>query len=39
MSSRAPELVERHGIAYEEVRPVVDAFRHGEVERALDERA
>jgi 5,10-methylenetetrahydromethanopterin reductase len=35
ISSMAPELVERHGIAYGEVRPVVDAFRRGEVERAL----
>jgi 5,10-methylenetetrahydromethanopterin reductase len=35
ISSMALELVERHGIAYGEVRPVVDAFRRGEVERAL----
>jgi len=35
ISSMAPELVERHGIAYEEVRPVVDAFGRGEVEHAL----
>jgi 5,10-methylenetetrahydromethanopterin reductase len=36
ISSMAPELVERHGIAYEEVRPVVDAFGRGDVERALE---
>jgi 5,10-methylenetetrahydromethanopterin reductase len=35
ISSMTPELVERHGIASEEVRPVVDAFGHGDVERAL----
>jgi 5,10-methylenetetrahydromethanopterin reductase len=36
ISSMAPELVERHGIAYGDVRPVVDAFGRGEVERALE---
>jgi 5,10-methylenetetrahydromethanopterin reductase len=36
ISSMAPELVERHGIAYEEVRPVVDAFGRGDVEDALE---
>jgi 5,10-methylenetetrahydromethanopterin reductase len=35
ISSMAPELVERHGIAYSEVRPVVEAFARGNVERAL----
>jgi 5,10-methylenetetrahydromethanopterin reductase len=35
ISSMAPELVERHGIAYAEVRPVVDAFGRGDIERAL----
>ena len=35
ISSMAPELVERHGITYEDVRPVVDAFGRGDVERAL----
>jgi 5,10-methylenetetrahydromethanopterin reductase len=36
ISSMAPELVERHGIAYAEVRPVIDAFGRGDVERALE---
>lgn len=36
ISSMSPELVERHGIAYAEVRPVVDAFGRGDVERALE---
>jgi 5,10-methylenetetrahydromethanopterin reductase len=36
ISSMAPELVERHGIDYEEVQPVVDAFGRGDVERALE---
>jgi alkanesulfonate monooxygenase SsuD/methylene tetrahydromethanopterin reductase-like flavin-dependent oxidoreductase (luciferase family) len=36
ISSMAPELVERHGIDYTEVRPVVDAFSRGDVERALE---
>lgn len=36
ISSMAPELVERHGIDYTEVRPVVDAFNRGDVERALE---
>ena len=36
ISSMAPELVERHGIGYSEVRPVVDAFAAGNVERALE---
>jgi hypothetical protein len=35
LSSMAPELVGRHGIDYAEVRPVIDAFGRGEVERAL----
>jgi 5,10-methylenetetrahydromethanopterin reductase len=35
ISSMAPELLERHGIEYRQVRPVVDAFGRGEVERAL----
>lgn len=35
ISSMAPELVERHGIDYTEVRPVTDAFS-GDVERALE---
>jgi 5,10-methylenetetrahydromethanopterin reductase len=36
ISSMAPELVERHGIDYADVRPVVDAFGRGDVERALE---
>jgi len=36
ISSMAPELVERHGIDYGDVRPVVDAFGRGDVERALE---
>jgi 5,10-methylenetetrahydromethanopterin reductase len=36
ISSMAPELVERHGISYADVRPVVDAFASGDIERALD---
>jgi alkanesulfonate monooxygenase SsuD/methylene tetrahydromethanopterin reductase-like flavin-dependent oxidoreductase (luciferase family) len=35
ISSMAPELVERHGIDCADVRPVVDAFARGDVERAL----
>jgi 5,10-methylenetetrahydromethanopterin reductase len=35
LSSMSPELVERHGIEYEAVRPIVDAFVRGDVERAL----
>ena len=35
ISSMAPGLIERHGIKYAEVRPVVEAFARGEVERAL----
>jgi 5,10-methylenetetrahydromethanopterin reductase len=35
ISSMAPELVERHGITCQDVRPVVDAFGRGDVERAL----
>ncbi len=34
--SMTPELIERHGIPYAEVRPVVDAFARGSVERALE---
>jgi 5,10-methylenetetrahydromethanopterin reductase len=36
LSSMAPKLVERHGIAYEEVRPVADAFGRGDVKGALE---
>jgi 5,10-methylenetetrahydromethanopterin reductase len=36
ISSMAPQLVERHGIDFAEVRPVVDAFARGDVERALE---
>ena len=36
ISSMAPELIERHGIDYADVRPVVDAFGRGDVGRALD---
>jgi len=36
ISSMAPELVERHGIDYAAVRPVVDAFGRGDVDRALE---
>ena len=36
ISSMAPELIERHGIDYADVRPVVDAFGRGDVERALE---
>jgi len=36
ISSMAPELVERHGIDYANVRPVVEAFARGDVERALE---
>jgi 5,10-methylenetetrahydromethanopterin reductase len=36
ISSMAPELVERHGIDYADVRPVVEAFGRGDVERALE---
>jgi 5,10-methylenetetrahydromethanopterin reductase len=36
ISSMAPELIERHGIRYSEVRPVVDAFARGNVEHALE---
>jgi 5,10-methylenetetrahydromethanopterin reductase len=32
----APELIERHGIDYADVRPVVDAFGRGDVGRALE---
>jgi alkanesulfonate monooxygenase SsuD/methylene tetrahydromethanopterin reductase-like flavin-dependent oxidoreductase (luciferase family) len=35
ISSMAPELVERHGIPFEEVRPVVEAFGRGDVDGAL----
>lgn len=35
ISSMSPELVERHGIDYADVRPVVEAFGRGDVERAL----
>jgi 5,10-methylenetetrahydromethanopterin reductase len=34
--SMAPALIERHGIPYADVRPVVDAFARGNVERALE---
>src|SRR5690242_2599929 len=36
ISSMAPELIERHGIGYADVRPVVEAFGRGDVERALE---
>ena len=36
LSSMSPDLVERHGIEYGEVKPIVEAFVRGEVERALD---
>jgi alkanesulfonate monooxygenase SsuD/methylene tetrahydromethanopterin reductase-like flavin-dependent oxidoreductase (luciferase family) len=36
ISSMAPELVERHGIPFDELRPVVDAFAGGDVDGALD---
>jgi len=36
ISSMAPELIERHGIDYADVRPVVDAFGRGDVQRALE---
>jgi len=36
ISSMAPELVERHGIPFEEVRPVVEAFGRGDVDGALE---
>ena len=32
----ASALIERHGIPYADVRPVVDAFARGNVERALE---
>jgi len=35
LSSMPPKLVERHGIPFEEVRPVVEAFARGDVEGAL----
>jgi 5,10-methylenetetrahydromethanopterin reductase len=35
ISSMAPELIERHGIPFEEVRPVVEAFGRGDVDGAL----
>jgi 5,10-methylenetetrahydromethanopterin reductase len=35
ISSMSPELVQRHGIDYAEVRPVVEAFGRGDVKRAL----
>jgi 5,10-methylenetetrahydromethanopterin reductase len=34
-SSMAPELVERHGIAFADVQPVVEAFARGDVSGAL----
>jgi len=36
ISSMAPELIERHGIDYADVRPVVEAFGRGDVQRALE---
>lgn len=36
ISSTAPELIERHGIGYDDVRPVVEAFGYGDIERALE---
>ena len=35
LSSMPPELVERHGILFAEVEPVVEAFARGDVDRAL----
>ncbi|HXY83834.1 MAG TPA: LLM class flavin-dependent oxidoreductase [Gaiellaceae bacterium] len=35
LSSMAPELVERHGIEYAAVAPIVEAFVRGDVEEAL----
>jgi 5,10-methylenetetrahydromethanopterin reductase len=35
ISSMAPELVERHGIPFDDVRPVVEAFGRGDVDAAL----
>jgi alkanesulfonate monooxygenase SsuD/methylene tetrahydromethanopterin reductase-like flavin-dependent oxidoreductase (luciferase family) len=35
LSSMSPKLVERHGIPFEEVKPVVEAFARGDVEGAL----
>ena len=35
LSSMPPELVERHGIVFAEVEPVVEAFARGDVDRAL----
>jgi 5,10-methylenetetrahydromethanopterin reductase len=35
ISSMAPELVERHGIPFDQVRPVVEAFGRGDVDGAL----
>jgi 5,10-methylenetetrahydromethanopterin reductase len=34
--SMAPKLIERHGIPYHDVRPVVDAFARGDVVKALE---
>ena len=36
LSSMSPDLVERHGIDYEEARPIVHLFVSGDVERALE---
>jgi 5,10-methylenetetrahydromethanopterin reductase len=35
ISSMPPELVERHGMTYEEILPVVETFSRGDVEGAL----
>jgi len=35
ISSMPPELVERHGIAFGDVRPVVEAFQRGDIDGAL----
>jgi 5,10-methylenetetrahydromethanopterin reductase len=34
--SMAAKLIERHGIAYHDVRPIVDAFTRGDVVKALE---
>jgi 5,10-methylenetetrahydromethanopterin reductase len=36
LSAMAPALIERHGIAFDQVRPAVEAFGRGEVGRALE---
>jgi len=36
LSSMSPDLIERHGIGYAEVTPIVEAFVRGDVEQALE---